>query len=219
MIDVRGIERAWRAGWMRAIARMLPGERSTELPTDRALTVLFVRYERIGDMIMAAGMIRALSTSPRVARLDVLANPTTRPVLEHNPHCGKIFTLDRKSWASYRAVGKLLREEKYDVIVDGRINNPPVFTSTPLLMLYARARFRVGVAGGLGDRVYNVRATAYDRATHYIEGSKALAAPFGIDVDNVDWRPEIFLTGTKSAGRTRCGSARKRGRARRETSA
>lgn len=194
-MHISDIEKAWRHGWMRAIARMLPGPRTAELPRDRPLRVLFVRYERIGDMIMATGMIRALASSPRVASLDVLANPTTRPVLEHNPHVRKIFTLDRKSWGSYRAVGRQLRGERYDVIVDGRINNPPIFTSTPLLMLFARAPYRVGVGGGNNDLVYNVRVPAYDRSVHYVQGSQALAVPFDVNVDETSWQPEIFLTG------------------------
>ncbi len=179
---------------MRVIARALPGARTTSLPTDRKLRVLFVRYERIGDMIMATGMIRALASSPTIESLDVLANPSTSPVLERNPHVRKVFTLDRKSWKSYRAVGKLLARERYDVIVDGRINNPPIFTSTPLLMLHARAPYRVGVGGGNNDLVYNVRVRAYDRSVHYVRGSQALAEPFGVDASATDWQPEIFLT-------------------------
>ncbi len=197
-MDIRDIEKAWRVLWMRAIARALPGQRTEVLPVDlqRPLRVLFIRYERIGDMIMSTGMIRVLAESPvpMGIELDVLANPATRPVLENNPHVRHVFSLDRKSWRSYAAVSRVLRAQRYDVIVDGRINNPPVFTSTPLLMLRAGAPYRVGVSGGNNDLVYNVRVSAYDRSVHYIEGAKALAAPFGVAVDDVSWRPEIFLT-------------------------
>ena len=187
--------------WMRAIGRALPGPRTTTLPdvSRTPLRVLFVRYERIGDMIMSTGMIRVLAAAHPNITLDVLANPTTRPVLENNPYVRKIFTLDRKSWASYREVGRALRRERYDVIIDGRINNPPIFTSTPLLMLMAGARYRVGVGGGYNDLIYNVRVQPYDRSVHYIEGSKALAAPFGIDINAADWQPEIFLTADERA--------------------
>lgn len=153
-----------------------------------------MRYERIGDMIMATGMIRVLAQSSPDIVLDVLANPTTRPVLDNNPHIHKVFTLDRKSWKNYWELGHALRNEQYDVIIDGRINNPPVFTSTPLLMLMARAQYRVGVGGGNNDLIYNVGVRPYDRSTHYIEGSKALVGPFGVDPEAVDWQPEIFLT-------------------------
>jgi heptosyltransferase-2 len=190
---------------MRLIGRALPGARTTHLPEfdGRPVKVLFVRYERIGDMIMATGMIRVLSQASPGITLDVLANPTTRPVLDGNPYVRRVFTLARGSWSSYLDVGRALRREAYDVIVDGRINNPLVFTSTPLLMLLAGARYRVGVDGGNNEAVYNIRVRPYDRVVHYIEGSKALAIPFGVPVETVDWQPELFLSREEIASANR----------------
>jgi len=89
---------------------------------------------------------------------------------------------------------KRLRRERYTVMVDGRINNPLVFTSTPLLMYAGRAPFRVGARGDKEPRIYNVRVPEWNRVDHYMEGSKHLAAPFGVDPGAVDWQPEIFLS-------------------------
>lgn len=182
--------------WMRAIGRALPGPRAVDVARfdARPLRTLFVRYERIGDMIMATGLIRVLAQASERGTVDVIANPSTASVLEGNPHVGKLFTLDRRSSVSYLKLMWRLRAECYDVIVDGRINNPEVFTSTPLLMLAARAPYRVGVSGGNNDLVYNVGVARYDRSTPYVQGSQALAAPFGVDPGNVDWQPEIFLS-------------------------
>jgi len=191
-MDIRKIEKAWRYGWMRAVASHLPGARTTTLP-DRPLKVLFLRYERIGDMIMATGMIRVLSQLAAGKMIDVVGTSATLPVLGNNPHVRQAFALDRQSWRSYVRLAGKLRAEKYDVIVDGRINNPAVFTSTPLLMLAASAPYRVGVSGVNNDRVYNVRVKPFDRVTHYVEASKALIEPFGAVPDDYDWRPEIFL--------------------------
>jgi len=181
---------------MRAIGRALPGPRNVDVASfdARPLRTLFVRYERIGDMIMATGLIRVLAQASAGGKVDVVANPSTAPVLEGNPHVGKIFTLVRKSTVSYLRTMRQLRSERYDVIVDGRINNPELFTSTPMLMLAARAPYRVGVKGGNNDLVYNVGVTRYDRSLPYIQGSKALSAPFGVDASTVDWQPEIFLS-------------------------
>src|SRR6266404_4061071 len=104
--------------WMRAIGRMLPGPRAVNTTNFDAasLRALFVRYERIGDMIMATGLIRVLAESSKSGRIDVVANPTTAPVLEGNPHVGKVFTLDRGSRSSYVRLMRQLRRERYDVI-------------------------------------------------------------------------------------------------------
>lgn len=181
---------------MRLIGKSLPGPRVAHLPVPlgNGTRVLFIRYERIGDMIMATSIIRVIADSIPGGQIDVLATPTTAPVLENNPHIRQVLTLDRGSWNSYLRLMRQLRSAGYQVMVDGRVNNPPVFTSTPLLMLAGGARYRVGTGGGKNATIYNVCVPEYDRREHYIDGSKSLAVPFGVDPSKVDWQPEIFLS-------------------------
>ncbi len=184
---------------MRLIGRMLPGPAETSLPppTDADYRVLFLRYERIGDMIMATSVIRNIAGALPSGKVDVLATPTTAPVLQGNPYVGNVLTLERNSFRSYSEIMRRLRRERYTVMVDGRINNPPVFTSTPLLMYAGGARFRVGARGN--TRIYNVPVPEWNRVDHYMEGSKHLAVPFGVNPTAVDWQPEIFLTDEERA--------------------
>ena len=133
-------------------------------------------------------------------------------MLEGNPHVGSVLVLERKSMHSYRALMKRLRRERYTVMVDGRINNPPVFTSTPLLMFAGRAPFRVGAGGNSKPRIYNVSVPEWNRVDHYIEGSKELAVPFGVNPQSVDWQPEIFLSAEENAAGAVEGSALIRGK-------
>jgi ADP-heptose:LPS heptosyltransferase len=61
-------------------------------------------------------------------------------------------------------------------------------------MYAGRARFRVGARDQRKPRIYNICVPEWNRVDHYIEGSKCLAVPFGVNPDAVDWQPEIFLT-------------------------
>jgi ADP-heptose:LPS heptosyltransferase len=187
---------------MRLLGWMLPGPADTVLPspTTPDFRVLFIRYERIGEMIMATSLIRNIAMALPGGKVDVLANPATAVVLEGNPHVGNVLVLDRKSMHSYRQLMKRLRRERYTVMVDGRINDPPIFTSTALLMFAGRARFRVGGGGHSKPRIYNVSVPEWNRVEHYIEGSKQLAIPFGIKPEVVDWQPEIFLSPAERSG-------------------
>lgn len=198
-VDPRKLEIAWRAVWMRLLGWMLPGPAETNLPppSNSDYRVLFLRYERIGDMIMATSVIRNIARALPSGKVDVLATPTTAPVLEGNPYVGNVLTLERKSFRSYADLMKRLRRGRYTVMVDGRLNNPPVFTSTPLLMYAGGARFRVGARRD--TRIYNVRVQEWNRVDHYMEGSKHLAVPFGVNPESVDWQPEIFLSDDEKA--------------------
>jgi ADP-heptose:LPS heptosyltransferase len=175
---------------------MLPGPGETALPqpTNSDYRVLFIRYDRVDDLIMATSVIRNIAATVPGGKIDVLATTTTAPVLDGNPHVRNVLLLERNSMRSYRELMKRLRRERYTVMVDGRVNNPPIFISTPLLMYAGQARFRVGAGGDTKPRIYNVAVPEWNRAEHYIEGSKQLVVPFGVNPDSVDWQPEIFLS-------------------------
>jgi heptosyltransferase IV len=200
-VDPSKIEIVWRAFWMQLVGRMLPGPDETALPAPRNsdYRVLFIRYDRVDDMIMATSLIRNIAAALPSGKLDVLASPTTAPVLDGNPHVGNVLVLERRSIRGFRQMMKRLRRERYTVMVDGRINNPPIFISTPLLMYASRARFRVGAQGDRKPRIYNVGVPEWNRVGHYIEGSKHLAVPFGVNPQSVDWQPEIFLSREEQA--------------------
>jgi ADP-heptose:LPS heptosyltransferase len=66
-------------------------------------------------------------------------------------------------------------------------------------MFAGRAPFRVGAGGNSKPRIYNVSVPAWNRVDHYIEGSKELAVPFGVNPQSVDWQPEIFLSAEERA--------------------
>src|ERR1700694_961598 len=116
---------------MRLLGSLLPGPRENTLPsaTNSEYRVLVIRYERIGDMIMATSLIRNIANALPSGKVDVLATPATAPVLEGNPYVREVFTLDRGSIRSYRDVMKQLRRARHTVMVDGRMNNPPVLHS------------------------------------------------------------------------------------------
>jgi heptosyltransferase IV len=181
---------------MRLLGRMLPGPRETALPTptNSDYRVLFIRYDRIDDLIMATSVIRNIAATVPGGKIDVLATTTTAPVLDGNPYVGNVLILERKSMSSYRELMKRLRRERYTVMVDGKVNNPPIFISTPLLMYAGQSRFRVGAGGDSSPRIYNVSVPEWNRAEHYIQGSKQLTVPFGVNPESVDWQPEIFLS-------------------------
>ncbi|MDQ3672928.1 MAG: hypothetical protein M3365_00920, partial [Gemmatimonadota bacterium] len=107
----------WRTLWMRALAKLLPGpsHASPPDPSTQDYSVLFIRYERIGDMIMATSLIRVIASALPGGQVDVLATPTTAPVLEGNPHVGKVLTLERKSLRSYLRLMRALRKKRYTV--------------------------------------------------------------------------------------------------------
>lgn len=190
------IEQAWRRGWMRSIGMLSAGERVAKLPrwSERPHTVLYMRTQGIGDLILATGALRAIAHAQPSLALDVLTTAQASPVLERNPYVRRVYVLPRTPRGVLEIV-RTIRREKYDVVIDGKITRGSSFIRSPALTLASRAPFRVGVGGGNHPLVFNVCVDRFDRTTtHMIEGSAALATPFGVDLLTADLRPEIFLS-------------------------
>jgi ADP-heptose:LPS heptosyltransferase len=151
---------------------------------------LYLRYDRIGDMILSTGLLRAIAKAQPNVRVDVLASPENTPVLEGNPYVGDIIVADRRRPVTYASAFRRIRARRYDAILDCQIFSPS--TTSLVMMLASGARHRIGLAGRGIDSALTLPVERPPSARHYVEHLGALAAPFG--VVNADWRPDIYLT-------------------------
>ncbi|HEY8793514.1 MAG TPA: glycosyltransferase family 9 protein [Gemmatimonadaceae bacterium] len=195
-MDLGGLERAWRRAWMKSIGA-LSGGASLEAAPDwdaRPWSVLYTRTQGIGDLILATGVFRAIALSHPTIALDVLTTPAAAPVLDNNPHVRRVLVV-RRTISDQLRVAALLRRSRYDVVIDGKITRGASFVSSPARTMVTGARYRMGVGGGNHHLVFNICVPRFDRTTtHMVEGSAALALPFGVDMATTNWRPEVFLT-------------------------
>jgi len=205
------VEKAWRCGWMRSIGILSAGDRSAEPPVwpERHWSALYMRTQGIGDAILATGIFRAIAQAQPTVSLDVLTTAIAAPVLEGNPYIRRVYHLP-KSIAGIAGLVRTIRQSRYDVVIDGKITRGASFIRSPAFTLASRAPYRIGVGGGNHHLVFNLCVDRYDRTTtHMVDGSAPLAAPFGVDVANTDFRPEIFLTRgeIESANREWCAAS------------
>jgi len=186
---------------MKAIGTLSAGEPRASIPDwgSRRWSVLYLRSQGIGDMILATGVLRAIANSHPTVELDVLTTKAAAPVLDNNPYVRRVHSTD-KSLAASVALASTVRRARYDVIIDGKITRGASFIRSPAFTMMSRAPFRIGVGGGNHHLVYNICVPRYDRTkAHMVEGSASLASPFGVDVAATDFRPEIFLTADERA--------------------
>jgi ADP-heptose:LPS heptosyltransferase len=196
---LKQLERAWKRVVFRGLGALLPGRRALEAPRwdSRPHRVLYLRYDRIGDMIMATPLIRAIARSHPTIEVDVLASPSNAVVLAGNPHVRRVMILDRKRIASFLRTMRTLRRERYDAVIDGMVLQPSV--TMLMLMLATGARYRIGIGGRANDFIYTLPVSGAGPDAHQILQSAATAAPFGVDVRRADWRPELFIDAQERA--------------------
>lgn len=190
---LKELERAWKRVVFRAFGALLPGQRAPVAPAwgARPHRVLYLRYDRIGDMIMATPLIRAIARAHPTIALDVLASPTNGVVLAGNPHVRRVMVFDRKRIASFLRTVRALRRERYDAVIDGMVLQPSL--TMLMLMLASGARYRIGIGGRANDFIYTLPVPAAPPEAHQIVQSAMTATPFGVDVQRTSWRPELFV--------------------------
>jgi ADP-heptose:LPS heptosyltransferase len=191
---LKRLEKAWRSFAIRLIGLFMgEGERG-ERPDwrSRPHRVLFLRHDRIGDMILSTGLLRAIATSHPNITLDVLASPANAPVLRAEPHVASVVVFERGKLWKYPAFARQLRRARYDAVIDCMVTAPSL--TTLLLMLASGARHRIGVEGRGNDFAVTLSVAPLPSATHLVEHLAALAAAFDVDPYTTDWRPTITLT-------------------------
>jgi len=197
---VRALEAAVHEAWLRVMVVLLSVDEGGVIAPDswhlHPSRVLFIRYDRVGDMVLCTGLLRALSAAYPRMTIDVLTTPTNAPVLEHLPFVGDVVVHERRRWRDYPALFARLASRRYDAVIDGLVVRPSVNSYTTLLMLASRAPARIGSAGRPHDRVYNIPVPppADIHREHHVDHLARLAEPFGIRGPDADWRPTLAAT-------------------------
>lgn len=199
---MKSLERAWRRFWIARITARLrdtaPRGAAAEWRWEpRPRRILFLRPDRMGDMIVSTGLIRAIARSHPGAAVDVLASPANAHVVRGDPHVARVVTFDRRRPSRFAALARRLRAARYDAVVDCMPTAPSL--TTLLLMLASGARHRVGIAGRGNDGALTVAVPPRPGARHIVDHLSALAAPFGVDVAATDFSPALFLSADELA--------------------
>src|SRR3954469_1677576 len=185
-MSLRDLERLWRKLWITLIAGILraTGSRTPPAWRSRPHRVLFLRHDRIGDMIVSTGVLRAIAHSHPTIELDVLASPANAPVLRHASYVHETIVFDKKKPRNYFGTMLRLRRTHYDAVIDCMVTAPSL--TTLLLMLASGARHRVGIAGRGVDSVLTVPVPPRSQDGHMVELLGQLAVAFDVNPERVD---------------------------------
>lgn len=196
--QLQRIERFVRRQFLRALTRLLPTPGVTS-PGWGAVPrrVLFLRHDRIGDMIVSTGVLRAIAHSHPWITLDVLGSPENAPVLAAAPWVRTVHQFRRNRPWSWPALAWRLRRARYDAVVDCMVTAPSV--TTLLLVLASGARHRVGVAGRGHDRLFTLLVPPAPPDAHMVAQLAALVAAFDLHPALAEVHPTIPLTDAELA--------------------
>ena len=100
------------------ILRKLTSKKPNNFDIRKAKNVLFLRYDRIGDMVIATPVFRELKLAYPHISITVLASKANQGVLLNNPYIDNIITNHKNNLLSDLPSLLRLRKQQFDVCVE-----------------------------------------------------------------------------------------------------
>ncbi len=116
---VKRLEYWWRHHIVYPVLKWVFRNSEIKTPIDlRAInSILILRYDRIGDMIVTTPVFKGLKDANPHLRIGVLASRRNAQIISFNPYIDKIHILPAHWWQVVREIFRV-RKEHYDVILN-----------------------------------------------------------------------------------------------------
>ena len=98
--------------------RFLTRKKTTIFEIKNTRNILFLRYDRIGDMVITTPVFRELKLAYPEINISVLASKLNRGVLVNNPYVDKIYTNHKNNLLGDLPTLLKLRKMKFDVCIE-----------------------------------------------------------------------------------------------------
>ncbi|MBE0557477.1 MAG: glycosyltransferase family 9 protein [Proteobacteria bacterium] len=177
---LKEIEIAFRKSLVQGLARVV--RRAPRKPFSLEFTggkVLFIRQDRIGDVLVSTPVFFCLAQRYPKMRMDILLSPKNVVAAEGLPFFTKFWVYEKNPVEAFALIRKI-RKEKYDVVVDLMDKTS---ATTTIFMLLCKARWRIGLGKENSYALDVAVPLKSQRDVHIVERVAQLLRPFGVDPD------------------------------------
>ncbi|MDD5044350.1 MAG: glycosyltransferase family 9 protein [Candidatus Omnitrophica bacterium] len=158
--------------------------RTRGLEGEEIKTILFIRHDRIGDMVLSTPVFPALKRRFPSARIIVLASTRNKEIIASDPYVDEILL--------YNSLGLFRRscsQRKIDLAID------PFCTyglKTAFLAYLSGAKFRIGFEKAGREIFFNLKGPGLDGAGTILKHHEMLVRALGIETK--DFTPRLYLS-------------------------
>jgi len=157
---------------------------------DEVKKVLFIRIDRIGDLVLSTPILRNLKNVFAGCELTVLASNSNHSILFNNPYVDRVIVYNQNQnfFKKLTTVIKL-RSFDFDYAIDP---HPDYELTTALIAIVSGARRRLGYGSYGRELFFNINAPRPTSDRHFIDLTLDVLKPIGVIIK--DKVPEIFLS-------------------------
>ena len=158
--------------------------RTKILQKDAVRNILFLRHDRIGDMVLSTAALRSLKRAYPEARITVLASERNHEILKHNPHVDEILIYQGILWFI-----KTMRSRRYDLVIDPFLT----YELKQAFMTYlAGGKYRIGFEKAGREIFFNLRSLTVLPPKRMVNHLLDLVEAVGGEIAGCV--PEVFLS-------------------------
>jgi len=196
---VEKLEYWWRHRFVYPVLRLVFHNRRNDSPIDilTVHSILILRYDRIGDMIVTTPVFKSLKSANPNLRIGVFASKSNAEIIKYNPHVDAVYILSANWFQLFTEVRKA-RKENYDVVLN------LIFNRTSSGGILANAAAPKGLKIGQGAEKYgfyfNRLLNVKEDKQHLVKThSSFIKESFGSDFPLSESDYEIFIDGDTNA--------------------
>lgn len=175
------IQFKWLFIWV--FFRIVPGStrrHAAPLDSARVKAILFLRQDRIGDMVVTLPTLHTLKQLRPDIRVGVLASPANEPVIEYDPHVDAIHIYRKRLGGMVRTF-RQVQAANYDLVID--LMSGTSVTSLVLSILCAPRAYRIGIVKEAFRKYYDyytLDEMNRSKKLHITEAFRTTLLPLGI---------------------------------------
>lgn len=174
--------------WLLSVFMKSSKGRSSPI-TNQAFRVLFIRVDRIGDMVLSTPVFRSFKSKYPYTQIDVLTSAANCAILENNPHIDRtlIFPKANKIFKRIKLVNRL-RRDNFQVVFDLHADYSLL---TALIAFAIGKKRRVGFKYS-GREVFFTNVADISLTKDFIDLTCSLLNK--LDIHTCGKRPELFIS-------------------------
>jgi ADP-heptose:LPS heptosyltransferase len=161
-----------------------------EFDPQRINKVLFIRYDKLGDMVVSLPIFHNLKKHYPHIRIDVVCGKDNYDIVRTDPHITKAYYYKKKPLRDLKDIMRM-RREKYDCVV--HLIYGASVTAIILVALIAGKRFKFGVGKKEYAKYFDKTIEPERYKEHVITGAGKALNLFGIDLKDCDMTPHLYL--------------------------
>jgi ADP-heptose:LPS heptosyltransferase len=165
---IKKLEYWWRHNIVYPVLRRIfrNVEKNTPIDIQSIKSILILRYDRIGDMIVTTPIFKGLKDAHPHLRIGVFASKANAEIIQNNHNVDNIHILSASWWQMWKEI-KRARKEQYDVVLN------LVFNRTTSGGVLANLAAPDGIKIGQGDTKYrfyfNILLKLTRQSDHMVE--------------------------------------------------